>query len=241
VIVAGPGDSVRFAVVDPSDGRRSMTWTVKTSKNSTDVYVWARAMGAIWKISMHESGDWYAGYHGLGIERFVTPGASRHFDKWRRPNEFHPGFHRSIEIVFPDCELRPLPAGVDEPKPKKGKVEPIPAPGVGNVAVVEIMFGPAGPWTNVVVVENAYDFATLVRPDGSVVRVFAMQRPWDEADRVRVQRQRDDLLLRAPEEWWTTVSAPRVAALGAHDDDGVRFVIDVAAERPLASVPSSSS
>jgi hypothetical protein len=240
-LIIDPGGELRFAVVDAGDGRRSMTWTIKTSKNSLDVYAWARSMGAIWKISMHQSGDWFAGYHDLGIERFVAPGASRHFDKWRRPDEFHPGFHRSIEIVFPDCELRALPAESAEPKPKRGQIIEVPAAGAGNVAAVEIMFGPAGQWAQPIVFDAAIDVATLVRPDDSVLRVVALQKPWDEADRTRVQRQRDDIVSRAPAEWWATVTAPRIAALGSHDDDGVRFILDVAADRPSAEVGSDPS
>jgi hypothetical protein len=238
VLTVGPGQRLRFFVIDAADGRRSMTWTVKTEKNSLDAYVWARSMGAIWKISLHESGNWYAGYHGLGIDRFVASGAGRHFDKWRRPDEFQPGFHRSIEVVFPDSELRTLPAGATEPSVRRGeKIVAIPAPGAGNVAAVEIVFGPAGEWPQAIVFDAAYDVATLVRPDGSVLRVVALQRPWDEADRVRVQGQRDEFLSRVPPDWWSTVAAPRGCFLGAHDDDGVRFVIDAAADPPASLLP----
>jgi hypothetical protein len=233
VLTVGPGERVRFYVHDAADGRRSMTWTVKTERNTLDAYVFARAMGAIWKFSLHESGDWYAGYHGLGVDRFVAPGASRHFDKWRRPDDFHPGFHRSIEVVCPDSELRPMPAGAAEPRVRGGeKIVAIPAPGAGNVAAVEVVFGPAGEWPQPIVFDAAFDVATLVRPDGSVLRVVALQRPWADADRVRVQRQRDDFVARVPAEWWSTVAAPRGCFLGSHDEDGIRFVLDVAMDRP---------
>lgn len=233
LLTVGPGEPVRFFVLDAADSRRSMTWTVKTSKNSLDVYVWARSMGAIWKVSMHESGDWYAGFHGLGIDRFVAPGATRHFDKWRRPDDFYPAFHRSIEIVFPDSELRAFAAGASEPKVRRGeKIVAIPAPGARNVAAVEIVFGPAGAWAQPLVFDAAYDVATLVRSDGSVLRVVAMQRAWDAADRVRGEQQKADAMSRVPAAWWPTVAAPRSAFLGAHNGHGVRFVIDAAAEPP---------
>jgi hypothetical protein len=78
--------------------------------------------------------------------------------------------------------------------------------------------------------DAAYDVATLVRPDGSVLRVVAVQRPFDEATRVRLERQKADALSRVPEDWWPTVAAPRGIFLCAHDD-GVRFVLDAAAEK----------
>jgi hypothetical protein len=212
-----------------------MTWTVRTSKNSLDAYVWARSMGAVWKISLHASGDWHAGFMGAGIDKFVPPGTSSYFDEWRRPDDFHPGFHRSIEIVVPDCELRAWPAGVTEPAVRRGRVIGIPAPGAGNVAVIEVAFTPPpGAWGAPMVHPfQTFPVGTLVRPDASLLHVIAAQRPWDDANRLGLQQHKANALSRAPADWWTTVRAPRSAFLGKHDDD-IRYVIDAAADPPDA-------
>jgi hypothetical protein len=228
MIVAKPGKPVRFAVIDATDGRRSMTWEVVTAKNTLDVYVMARSMGHVWKYSLHESDDWYTGFTESGAQRFVPDALSRHIDKWRRPEAFAPGFHRGLQIVAPDAELRAWPSDVTESK--SDKVVAVPAPGPGNVAVIELLFAPIGDWEPIQLdIDAAFHVGTLERADKSTVYVVALQRPWLEADHPRVESQKGDVLAKVPGDWWQSVRAPRCCALGVHDD-GMRYVIDLAAD-----------
>jgi len=223
-----PGKSVRFAVIDAADGRRSMTWEVVTAKHTQDVYVMARSMGHVWKYSLHQKDDWHYGFTEVGAQRFLPGAPSRHLDEWKRPEAFAPGFHRSIQIVVPDAELRAWPSGVTESK--SDKIIAVPAPGPGNVAVIELLFAPWGDWEPVKLeMDAAFRVATLEQADKSSVHVIALQRPWLESDRPRVESQKADLRAKVAAEWWAGAKAPRGCGLGVQDD-GTRYVIDLAAD-----------
>jgi len=53
----GPGGTVRFAVGSRA-GPRSSAWRIWSAKNSADVYLAARAVAGVQKISLHESRSW---------------------------------------------------------------------------------------------------------------------------------------------------------------------------------------
>jgi hypothetical protein len=118
-VTAGPGERVRFAVFAP-DGRRSMAWTVGTTRRTRDVYVTARPLGGTWKMSLHQSGRWNSGLTAERAVAMAPPIPDRHWDQWQQPAEFAPGIRRSVELVFPDVELRGWPAGLTDDKPVTG-------------------------------------------------------------------------------------------------------------------------
>lgn len=225
-----PGKAARFAVIDSTDRRRSMTWTVITAKRTLDVYIMARCMGHLWKMSLHKTGDWHSGFTEAGAQHFIPDAKTRHFDHWSAPETFAPGFHRSVQIVVPDSELRSWPSDTTEAKPEK--VLAIPAPGAGNVTLIEVIFAPIGDREPIELeLDAAFHFATLERADKSTVFVVAFRRGWVAADRLWLERWRQQALASVPAEWWRSVSAPRCCALGTQDD-GTRYVIDLAADRP---------
>jgi hypothetical protein len=104
----------------------------------------------------------------------------------------------------------------------------IPAPGAGNVAVIEVIFMVAGELP-ALVLDGAFDVATLERADGSVIRVVALQRPWDEQNRKAIESQRDEFLAKVPGDFWKTANAPRGCGLST-STEGLRCVIDLAAD-----------
>jgi hypothetical protein len=229
-----PGDPARFAVIDAADGRRAMSWTVVTAKHTLDVFVMARCMGHIWKISLHESGDWHAGFTEAGAQRFIPQAETRHFRSWKQPAPFAPGFYRSVQIVAPDSELRALPFGVVESK--SNKIIAIPAPGAGNVALIELVFAPIGDWEPTVLnIDAAFHIATLARADGSTVFVVAIQQPWVKEDHPRVAAQKAAAMANIPVAWWKGVKAPRCVAFGVQDD-GTPYWLDLAADTPARTV-----
>jgi hypothetical protein len=95
----------RFAVGVP-EGSRSSVWRIWTHDN--EVYLSARALTSILKISLHSSGDWR---HAFTAEQvvaglpFITPGQTRAIDRWERPPEFWPGVTKAFEIVVPSSEV----------------------------------------------------------------------------------------------------------------------------------------
>jgi hypothetical protein len=235
-----PGDPARFAVIDESDGRRSSTWSVVTAKNTLDVIVMARCMGTMWHMSLHQSGDWHTGFTPRGAHRFVPGAETRHFDAWRRPEPFASGFHRGVQIVFPDSELRAWPEGAAESK--SDRIVQVPAPGAGHVTVVELLFAPIGDWEPVeVIIEEGFRVATLERADHSTVAVVAIRQKWLESDHPEVAARKAEMVESVAPEWWETAAAPRAVALGVQDD-GIRFVLDLALDVPSSiEMPSSSA
>jgi hypothetical protein len=76
-------------------------------KNSKDLYVAHRGLAAEVKVSLHESGEFHAGF--VSPERSVAwqgLGRSRHLDEWKRPGEFAPGWTSLYEVIMPADELR---------------------------------------------------------------------------------------------------------------------------------------
>lgn len=105
----GPGDTVRFfAALD--DVRRSpSTWRVWMPNNSSDVYVASRHLAGIIKTSLHESGSWQTSFIRDDLMPTDNSGlaASRHLDRWTRPDEFAEGYTQALTIIIPWTELVP--------------------------------------------------------------------------------------------------------------------------------------
>ena len=99
---------VRFAVGDPA-GARSAVWRLWTSRTKSDVYVSARALTSILKISLHESGDWQHAFTDTRGMAHVPPGQDRALARWYRPPEFEPGLTRAFEIIIPASEVTKSP------------------------------------------------------------------------------------------------------------------------------------
>ena len=103
------GLTVRFAVGDPA-GARSAVWRMWTSRTKSDVYVSARALTSVFKVSLHESGDWRHAFTDTtrGMAH-VPPGQDRALARWKRPHEFEPGLTRAFEIIIPASEVTKSP------------------------------------------------------------------------------------------------------------------------------------
>jgi hypothetical protein len=103
------------------------------------VYLAARALANVQKISLHKSGSWsYSFVSEDKAEPFVAPGASRHLDIWQRPSEFGDGWRRGFAVILPWTELRLWP------EVEEGAVEFVLHPGHGHWVIIEIVFGAAG-------------------------------------------------------------------------------------------------
>jgi hypothetical protein len=222
-VTVGPGRSVRFAVL-ADDGRRSMAWTVWTSKRTLDAYLTVRPLSGRWKFSLHQSGSWQSGVTREWASAVDL--ASRHLDRWQRPDEFAPGMRRSVQVVVPDAELRQWPAGVTDDKPP---MVAVPAPGVGHAACIEFVFMAGRPPMLLEFQEPVFDVAALVLCDGSAVRVVSRQAAWTKADDDWLVVHKKALLATADPEMLFTLRAPR-GLLAGHHEDGSRFVVDVAGD-----------
>ena len=77
--------------------------------NSSDVYVASRHLAGIMKTSLHESGSWQTSFIRDDLMPTDDSGlvASRHLDRWARPNEFAEGYTQALTIIIPWTELVP--------------------------------------------------------------------------------------------------------------------------------------
>jgi hypothetical protein len=131
----GPGGTVRFAVGTRA-GLRSSAWRIWSKKNTMDVYLAARALAGVQKISLHESGSWSYSY--VSEEKaapFIAPGTSRHVDIWQSPPEFGEGWRRGFAVIVPWTELRVWP------EVEEGAIEFAPHPEHGHWAIIETALG----------------------------------------------------------------------------------------------------
>ncbi|HUY09290.1 MAG TPA: hypothetical protein VMW80_07540 [Candidatus Dormibacteraeota bacterium] len=225
----GPGKPLRFAVF-ADDGRRSIGWTLWTSRHTRDAYLTPRPLGGTWKISLHQSGRWHSGLTQELVAKAPLPIASRHLDTWQMPDELGEGVRRSVELVFPDSELRLWPPGVSEPKP----VVRVPAPGANHAACIELIFMPGAP-PMLLVVDAAFDVAELTLSDGNMLRVVARQIPWPATDVEWLLASKGDLLAKVDPQVRLNAPNPRGMLYGKHDN-GIRYAVDGA----LDSEPSAT-
>lgn len=223
----GPGKPIRFVVMAP-DGSRSSTWRVWTSRNHLDAYITCRAVARDWKVSLHESGRWQHGFVSLEkAKRFHPTVQTRHVDTWSKPDEMAPGLQRAFTIVVPDTELRRF--APEEPH----DVLRVPAAGPGHAAVIEFAFFAAGSSLEVTFAEPIFDIAALERVDGSSLRIVARQHPWRQIDEEWIAKMKLTFganadvpeLLRA-----RAAGTLRTMLMGHQNQDGTRFVCDVACD-----------
>ena len=199
-----------------------MAWTVGTTRRTRDVYLTARPLGGTWKMSLHESGHWHSGFTSELAVPVVTP-IPEH-DRWQLPEDFAPGVRRSVELVFPDVELRHWPAGVTDNKP----VTRIPAPGDGYAACVEVLFMDPGPPLQVEI-DDAFNVALIELQDRTRLWIVARRTPWVAEDFAWLLVAKKALLARVDPPVLAAARVPRAILIGKHAD-GRRFAVDHAAD-----------
>jgi hypothetical protein len=223
------GGTIRFAVGSPT-GLRSSTWRIWSAKHTKNVYLAARSIAGLQKVSLHESQSWSHSF--VSDERakpFVTPGSSRHVDIWPASPSFGEGWRRGYCIIVPSTDLRPWP------QPEPGDIAFAPLPGTGYWVYIEVILVAAGTTTRLVF-DEMHLIGSMSLVDGSEVKVAARRvRPTrDEAGRLALAREQalaqiasmpNPRLLLRPD------ANLRLGVFGSQSD-GTRFWADLAVVPP---------
>lgn len=110
---ANPQRPIRFTVGEP--GRRATVWRVWANRNKDDVYIASRQSAGIFKISLHETGDWRCQWvnEDRGDVRFHRPDGSsadgRILVRWQRPASNANGWTDALSIWVPGDDIFDVP------------------------------------------------------------------------------------------------------------------------------------
>jgi len=123
-----PKGAIRFVVGEP--GRRSSVWRVWANSNKGDVYIASRKSARIFKISLHESGDWRCQWAKDDHEdvtfhpfRQESEGEGRILARWQRPVANAAGWTDALSIWVPGEDVVAVP-GDQESRTASQWIEP---------------------------------------------------------------------------------------------------------------------
>ncbi|MGJ7908711.1 hypothetical protein ACOQFL_19765 [Actinopolyspora sp. H202] len=110
-----PTKPIRFSVGQP--GRRSSVWRVWANKNKSDVYIASRFSVKLFKISLHESGDWrmqwiddkHKGDTAYLPNEGNSPPEGRVMARWSKPPEEISGWTDALSIWVPGKDITEVP------------------------------------------------------------------------------------------------------------------------------------
>lgn len=170
-----PGTKLRFTV-GRSGERVSGTWVVWTTKRTDDVYLAARHLGRVHKVSLHASGRWQHGFisDDVAAQQGQTAERSRHWDRWeRRPVTPESAASCAVSIRVADEDLGPDPGNPNNTKPPHVWIPP---PGPGQLTAVDLAIV-RDPKVRIRYHEEIWEVAQLGLPSGEVVRITARRTP----------------------------------------------------------------
>lgn len=229
---AHPNRPIRFCVGEP--GRRSTIWRLWAGKKKSDIYIASRKSAGIFKVSLHESGDWriqwvnrdpsvhVASYEGEHI------GAGRIIHQWvRTPSSG--GWTDGVSIWVPGSEVVSVP-GDSEPYQD---VQWMQAPPEGwavefRVVLLEcrraysVGAALSQPGSSLALVNGFF------LPSGEVLVLLASTKRMTKPQLEGVQRSRQETPDRLPPDFdLDPATGPRSAVI-ALDSDGYTNIWDLA-------------
>ncbi|MEI9948272.1 MAG: hypothetical protein WDO74_04660 [Pseudomonadota bacterium] len=210
------GKSFQFQL-SSGDGRYSTTYSVVTRKSTDDVYIIPMMMGGEMKVSLHKTGSWQAGLTEEGHAKFGKTG-SRHWEIFKRPDEFGVGATRAWYLVIPHEELR-----VDSNE-MAFKIPPV---GPGYAASIEFVFlteqGPPIDFGEV-----AWIGQWRLKVSGERLVLFSRKIPWSAEERARAILAKAEAVSMAVRNG-VTPTAEHAYFFHGQNDLGVRFGMELAA------------
>lgn len=230
---ANPRKPIRFAVGRP--GRRSALWRMWANRHKNDVYVAARQSAGLFKVSLHESGDWRIQWVGPdhGDVEFhsneTDPDHGRVMHRWRRPEPRKSGWTEALSIWVPCADVSDIPGDLEPGHDAQWLESPPPGcatefrimmvkPGHGPYELTKALLGKGSG----IALINGFQLA-----DGEVVLLFAATVALDKRLVAQLESTRREARSSITSDFdLSPESGPRAAVIFV-DDDGHRNIWDL--------------
>lgn len=234
---AGDKSAIRFAVGEP--GRRSTIWRLWAPPNMDDVYLGSRRSTNIFKVSLHESGDyrmqWVAKdrtgafFAGRNLE------GSRIMHQWQRPEPVVTGMSEALGLWVPTADVAEVPG--DSEKYLDVQWLP-PAPLGGAVQFRIVLIRPEAAFYDVtsLVAWGVFSYVNGFRlAGGQVVVLLAITSVLTTSQAKHLDEVRAYALRDIPSDFDRTPSlGPRFAVIDV-EPEGVRMLWDLAVPAAAAA------
>jgi hypothetical protein len=223
---------LRFAL-GSLDGPRSNTWSVIGGKKTDEIYVAARYVMGVAKLSIHQSGRWrWAMTNEEAVKRKLGPDEDRVMLRWEPPTPIGPGWTRAATVVIPSSSIRQLGP---EKTPKKGVV-----------SYWEVDSGHREVWFDIFVKKPGapgLDLHNITEPVGRIElpsggAVWVVGTEWvtdDEREATMEdlrKRSRDYFIDREGVDVFNALKYPNSVNWGRDNEDGRPVIIDLGDLRP---------
>jgi hypothetical protein len=222
--VGSKDNVVRFRAV-AADGRCSTTWRVFATRGKSDVYLLSRPLGELAKVSLHESGRWRTAFISQDVaDRYLAPHEDRSFDKFSPPlDEAAPGWVEAYAVLLPDSEFQHY-----GPEQSTGAIVELAGPGAGRAIYVSVLLGApdASPFPRS---DGQQEVGSFLLADGRQVLLIAEPVPVPANLQEAVEQTRQSARQAALDRGLDLAAEHPVHPLICADDDGSRFMVEVAA------------
>jgi hypothetical protein len=223
------GGKLRFAL-GSDQGARSSVWSVVSHKNTDDIYIGARDVLGIAKLSLHESGKWRRALTDREAERRNLPDdVDRVLSRWEVPEPIADGWLRAVSIAIPSSSVQIHPVPLKQPK--RGTISFYEIDEGSHQIRFEVLIKSAN--ASDLQVENVHAKVGRIQlPGGGCICVFAAELvavdSRAEADIETLRRaSRNRYIDEMGLEEFRKYKVPVGAGWGFRDDDGRPVIIDL--------------
>ena len=221
-----PGTQVRFRVA-AHDGAHGSSWSIRTAKNTPDVYLTHREGGRWIHISMHKDGRRHHAVTDAGQE--LVPGTPPYLAITNKAAEIALGWRHEVRITVDTRELRQAPESVQA----KSLIEVPTSPNFEAVSIDVLLGAPEAP---PIVMDNAFLVADIQRAGGGRAVVVARPMALDVPVRSALNQQVAEAFDALPSHGWDGNTTSRIVIFG-EDPEGYsrecEIAIDPRDNRPL--------
>lgn len=206
-----PGSTIRFRVRD-ADGSTGSSWSVKTKRQSGDVYVAHREGGRWVKPSFHEGGQWHY--------QITEPDGSVYLGVVKEHSEIYPGWLHAMRITVDRAELR---TGWVEQVSDRPVID-IPAhPNFDGVSI-DVLLGTA----DAIPIDAQYMVGEIMRGDSGSVVILGLPTRLEEPVRVALGEEIEKVMTELRTSGWN--GAPGRLVLPGAPVDGYLWQVEIAVD-----------